>query len=115
MQPGDFVVHADHGIARFGGIIRRPVDGEDRDYLELRYNLLKLTRSAPVFFEIFDLAGRKVQQGYAGHDLSGSFLRLWDGRKKDGLIAPPGTYIYQIRVESDATTTVRQGVANLVY
>ena len=85
------------------------------DYLELRYNLLKLTRSAPVFFEIFDLAGRKVQQGYAGHDLSGSFLRLWDGRKKDGLIAPPGTYIYQIRVESDATTTVRQGVANLVY
>ncbi|MBT5774783.1 MAG: transcription-repair coupling factor [Dehalococcoidia bacterium] len=37
VQPGDFVVHADHGIARFGGIIRRPVDGEDRDYLELRY------------------------------------------------------------------------------
>jgi len=37
VQPGDFVVHADHGIARFGGIVRRPVDGEDRDYLELRY------------------------------------------------------------------------------
>ena len=37
VRPGDFVVHADHGIARFGGIIRREVDGEDRDYLELRY------------------------------------------------------------------------------
>ncbi len=37
VRPGDFVVHADHGIARFGGIIRRDVDGEDRDYLELRY------------------------------------------------------------------------------
>jgi transcription-repair coupling factor (superfamily II helicase) len=37
VQPGDFVVHADHGIARFAGIVRRPVDGEDRDYLELRY------------------------------------------------------------------------------
>jgi transcription-repair coupling factor (superfamily II helicase) len=37
VQPGDFVVHADHGIARFGGIIRRPVDGGNRDYLELRY------------------------------------------------------------------------------
>src|SRR5690606_10974030 len=37
VQPGDFVVHADHGIARFGGIVRRPVDNEERDYLELRY------------------------------------------------------------------------------
>ncbi|MEX2031452.1 MAG: CarD family transcriptional regulator, partial [Dehalococcoidia bacterium] len=37
VSPGDFVVHADHGIARFGGIVRREVDGEGRDYLELRY------------------------------------------------------------------------------
>ena len=37
VQPGDFVVHVDHGIARFGGIVRRAVDGEQRDYLELRY------------------------------------------------------------------------------
>ena len=35
--PGDFVVHADHGIARFAGIVRRPVDDGERDYLELRY------------------------------------------------------------------------------
>ncbi len=37
VQPGDFVVHAEHGIARFAGIVRRPVGDEDRDYLELRY------------------------------------------------------------------------------
>ena len=37
VQPGDFVVHSDHGIARFGGITRREVDGQQRDYLELRY------------------------------------------------------------------------------
>ena len=37
VQPGDFVVHADHGIARFAGIVRRNVDDEERDYLELRY------------------------------------------------------------------------------
>jgi len=37
VQPGDFVVHSDHGIARFGGIVRRTVGDEDRDYLELRY------------------------------------------------------------------------------
>ena len=37
VSPGDFVVHTDHGIARFGGIVRREVEGEQRDYLELRY------------------------------------------------------------------------------
>ena len=37
VQPGDFVVHADHGVARFGGIVRRPVADQERDYLELRY------------------------------------------------------------------------------
>ncbi len=37
IQPGDFVVHADHGIARFSGIVRRPIGNDNRDYLELRY------------------------------------------------------------------------------
>ncbi|MBM4410043.1 MAG: transcription-repair coupling factor [Chloroflexi bacterium] len=37
VSPGDFVVHADHGIARFGGTLRRLVGEEERDYLELRY------------------------------------------------------------------------------
>jgi transcription-repair coupling factor (superfamily II helicase) len=37
VAPGDFVVHADHGIARFAGIVRRPVEDGERDYLELRY------------------------------------------------------------------------------
>ena len=37
VSPGDFVVHADHGIARFGGTVRRMVGEEERDYLELRY------------------------------------------------------------------------------
>ncbi|MGE0133538.1 MAG: transcription-repair coupling factor [Dehalococcoidia bacterium] len=37
VAPGDFVVHADHGIARFAGIVRRAVGDEERDYLELRY------------------------------------------------------------------------------
>ena len=37
VSPGDFVVHADHGIARFAGIVRRDVGEEQRDYLQLRY------------------------------------------------------------------------------
>ncbi|WP_322819758.1 transcription-repair coupling factor [Tepidiforma sp.] len=37
LEVGDFVVHADHGIARYGGLVRRAVDGVEREYLELQY------------------------------------------------------------------------------
>jgi transcription-repair coupling factor (superfamily II helicase) len=34
---GGYVVHIDHGIARFAGLMRRSVDGHEREYLELHY------------------------------------------------------------------------------
>jgi len=37
LHPGDHVVHIDHGIARFAGLVRRAVDGHEREYLELHY------------------------------------------------------------------------------
>ncbi len=37
LVPGSFVVHIDHGIARFAGLVQRAVDGNDREYLELHY------------------------------------------------------------------------------
>jgi transcription-repair coupling factor (superfamily II helicase) len=39
LTPGDLVVHVDHGIARYGGMLRRGVgtSGEERDYLELHF------------------------------------------------------------------------------
>ena len=37
LDTGDYIVHADHGIARYGGLIRRSVDGAEREYLELQY------------------------------------------------------------------------------
>ena len=36
-KPGDFVVHASHGVAHFTGLVRREVDGVERDYLQLEY------------------------------------------------------------------------------
>jgi len=35
--PNDFVVHADHGIARFMGLVRRAIEGLEREYLHLEY------------------------------------------------------------------------------
>ncbi len=37
LSPGDYVVHIDHGIARFAGIVRARTDGVEREYLELQY------------------------------------------------------------------------------
>jgi transcription-repair coupling factor (superfamily II helicase) len=40
VEPGDVVVHVDHGVARYAGLVRRPAGGrgsEERDYLELHF------------------------------------------------------------------------------
>ncbi len=37
LEVGDYLVHADHGIARYGGLVRRSVENVEREYLELQY------------------------------------------------------------------------------
>ncbi len=85
------------------------------DYLLVSYNLLRLTRPAPVLFEIFDLAGKKIQRGFAGADQSGRFARIWDGRDRNGETVVPGIYLYQVEVEADAGVFRRQGIVNVAY
>ena len=36
-KPGDYVVHASHGVAKFTDIVRREVGGRERDYFLLEY------------------------------------------------------------------------------
>ena len=37
LEEGDYVVHVNHGIAAYGGLVEREVDGAIREYLLLRY------------------------------------------------------------------------------
>ncbi len=37
LTPGDLVVHAHHGIGRFVGMQRMPVDGVEKDYIKIAY------------------------------------------------------------------------------
>jgi len=37
LQPGDWVVHVDHGVGRFSGLVHRTVDAVERDYLCVEY------------------------------------------------------------------------------
>jgi len=38
LAPGDLVVHTEHGIARYGGLMRLAVDGLDQDFLLLEFS-----------------------------------------------------------------------------
>jgi len=38
IKPGDYVVHIDHGIARFAGITKQVIDSETRESFELHYD-----------------------------------------------------------------------------
>jgi transcription-repair coupling factor (superfamily II helicase) len=38
LQTGDYVVHVDHGIGRFAGLIQRQMDGHEREYLTVEYD-----------------------------------------------------------------------------
>ncbi len=38
LTPGEFVVHIEHGIAKFAGLVRKGIDGDEREYLELQYS-----------------------------------------------------------------------------
>ncbi len=37
LSPGDYVVHHQHGVARYGGMVKRALGGAERDYLLLEY------------------------------------------------------------------------------
>jgi transcription-repair coupling factor (superfamily II helicase) len=37
LEPGAYVVHHIHGVARYGGLVKRAIGGSERDYLLLEY------------------------------------------------------------------------------
>ncbi|MER3458997.1 MAG: hypothetical protein C4309_10580, partial [Chloroflexota bacterium] len=37
LRPGDYVVHLEHGIGRFAGLVKRVVEGTEREYLQVIY------------------------------------------------------------------------------
>ncbi|OGO24015.1 MAG: transcription-repair coupling factor [Chloroflexi bacterium RBG_16_51_16] len=38
LKPGDYVVHIDHGIGRFSGLLQRRLDENEREFLEITYD-----------------------------------------------------------------------------
>ena len=39
----------------------------------------------------------------------------WDGRDEQGLLLPPGLYVYRLRINGNASTQTRTGLLDLAY
>jgi transcription-repair coupling factor (superfamily II helicase) len=100
LKPGDYVVHIEHGIAAYEGLLRRTVDGVEREYLHLRYaagdriyvpvdQVDRVTRyigagdSAPSLTRLgtqdWERTKRKVRQ--AVQDLADDLLKIYAARQ----------------------------------
>ena len=83
LQIGDYVVHSDHGIAKFGGLVTTPVNGKPQEMIKLIYR-----DGANVFVSIHNLHRISKYKGREGSEPtiarlgSGAWERLKE-RTKD--------------------------------
>ena len=63
LQIGDYVVHSDHGIARFGGLVTTPVNGKPQEMIKLNYR-----DGACVFVSIHNLHRISKYKGREGSE-----------------------------------------------
>ena len=87
LQVGDYVVHSDHGIAKFGGLVTTPVNGKPQEMIKLNYR-----DGANVFVSIHNLHRISKYKGREGSEPtiarlgSGAWERLKE-RTKDKVTA----------------------------
>ena len=83
LQIGDYVVHSDHGIAKFGGLVTTPVNGKPQEMIKLNYR-----DGANVFVSIHNLHRISKYKGREGSEPaiarlgSGAWERLKERTKE---------------------------------
>ena len=85
------------------------------DALEIRFDVLKLTRDVPIDVGVYDLGGRMVREVYRELGRNGRYEVVWDGMDADGEMVLPGVYVYRISVESDMEDRVYSAPIAVVY
>ena len=85
------------------------------DRLRIDYTLLRVTSPIRVSVAIYDLAGARVEEVYAGQDPIGAFSRFWDGTNSADEVVAPGIYLYRIDVETQTREEAVSGVVSVVY
>lgn len=103
------------GEVAFSSRVLTPNGDGVNDEMEVFFNLLQLVKAVPVSLELFDLAGRRVRTVFAEERGIGPASYSWDGRRGDGALVQPGTYLWVLRVKADAFEERHSGVIAVVY
>ncbi len=84
------------------------------DVWDVFFNVLQLTRPAPVQLEIFDLAGRRLGTLIDEERGIGPVQLAWDGWL-GGARLLPGTYVWVLSVRADAFEERHMGTLGIAY
>lgn len=113
LQPGDYVVHVDHGIGKFGGLERIDVNGKKQEAVRLVYkdndvlfvnihSLHKISKykgkegQAPRVYKLGTGAWQKLKQKTKSKvkDIAGELIALYAKRREQkGFAFSPDTYL----------------------
>ncbi len=85
------------------------------DRVNIQYELRDLETPRQITFKIYDLAGRLVRQVVSADTRSGSFAHEWNGTDEGGELVPPGTYLYQLDLQTDKGNEVATGTLSVAY
>ena len=91
-----------------------PNGDRKNDILPIAYKLREVTADRPVQVRIYDLAGRLVAHLPVSNARSGVFVQKWNGRDGQDALVQPGTYIYELTLDSEERHTQR-GVFAVAY
>ena len=85
------------------------------DEVVIAFDLFLLLGEASVVVDIHDLSGRLLRRVRPVSRGAGAAEVSWDGRDEEGILLPPGLYLYLLRVGSDKGNDERVGTLSLVY
>jgi hypothetical protein len=104
-------------LSRFelaAGLVSPNGDGRN-EQVEISYDLVFLLEEAQVDLAIYDLAGRKLRQVFAGGQAAGRYAQVWDGRDEAGRRVPPGHYLCRLVVDTQTASFARLRPIAVVY
>ena len=113
LQIGDFVVHSDHGIAKFGGLVNAPVNGKMQEKIKLLYrdgaavyvsihNLHRISKykgregEAPTLGKLGGCAWERLKERTKSQvkDIARDLIRIYAARKQQqGFAYAPDGYM----------------------
>ena len=83
------------------GVVTPNGDGVN-DRLALEYSLFLLPAPVPVVLDVYDLAGNRRAHVEVGVQGTGPQRAFWDGRDEQGVLLPPGLYLLDLALETEA-------------